>query len=264
MRFMNENFCTDSATVITASSEDVNFPASNLKNPLRSKRWRSTGDTSESVVFDLITTESIDSVVLMWPKEDGIRLSGSAVITVQANATNVWTSPAVSQTLTIDNTYVMSSYFWSSAQNYRYWRVVIADPDNANGFVELGVCWLGKSISIENAQNGFQYILNDLSQTTTTAFGHTYVDQYPLQAQLNFTYQYLAYTDVQTLENAYRQNRSISPVMVVVDADGVVFNPNHILVYGLMMAPATASTFSLTHVVYNILNSDGITVTELS
>src|SRR4051812_33410514 len=99
MRLMNQNFTTEDATVITASSASTNFPASNLKNTFRSKRWRSTGVTSEWVVFDVVTTEPIDSVVLLWSKEDGIRLSNTAVVKIQANATNVWTSPAVDQTL---------------------------------------------------------------------------------------------------------------------------------------------------------------------
>lgn len=74
MRLMNTNLCTETATVVSASSSNPNFPASNLKHPFRSKRWRSTGVNSESVVFDFQTIEDINSVVLLWPKEDNIKL----------------------------------------------------------------------------------------------------------------------------------------------------------------------------------------------
>lgn len=259
MKLMTTNFCTLDATIVTASSADTNFPVSNVKHPFRSKHWRSTGVTSESVVYDLITTESIDSVVILWSKEDGIRLSNTATITIQANATNVWTSPAVSQVMTIDNTYVMASYYFGSDQNYRYWRVLIADAGNPNGFVSLGVVWLGKSLAIQNAQNGFVYTLADKSKTTVTDFGHIYVDEYPEVATLQFVYKVMVYSDVQLIENAYRTNGTRLPVMVVFDPTEIVFNKNHFAVYG-KMGPA----FALTHINYNILDTANIVVTELS
>jgi hypothetical protein len=259
MKLMNTNYCTEDATVITASSENTNFPASNLKHPFRSKRWRSTASTSESVVFDLVTTEAVDSVVILWPKEDGIRLSDSAVVKIQANATNVWTSPAVNQTLTINDVYMVASHYFSTDQSYRYWRVVVQDPGNAYGCVELGVVWIGKSLAIDNAQNGFKAALTDLSKSSKTDFGHVYVDQYPQLMQIDFSYQYLDYSVVQILEDAYRQNGNSKPVMLVLDAEGSVFDKDHFTVYGMFK-----NTFGLQHVRYNILNTDTLSVLELS
>jgi hypothetical protein len=256
---MNQNFCTEDATVITTSTANTNFPASNLKHPFRSKRWRSTGVTSEWVVFDLSTTEAIDSVVLMWSKEDGILLSNTATVTIQANATNVWTSPAVSQVLTINNTYELASYYFTSAQNYRYWRVLITDPGNPNGFLELGVCWLGKGLVIDNAQNGFTFQLVDTSKLSVTPFGNVYVDEYPILALMSFSYQYLSYSMMQILENAYRTNGNRDPVMVCLDAEGATFDKDHYTVYGHF-----GNDFTTTHVVYNILNSPTIHISELA
>ncbi len=259
MRLMNVNYCTETATVVTASSANTNFPASNLKTPFRSKRWRSTGVTSESVVFDMVTTEAIDSVVVLWSKEDGIRLSETAVVRIQANATNVWTTPAVNEVITINNDYVLGSHYFSTDQSYRYWRVLVQDPSNPLGFVELGVVWLGKSIAIENAQNGFKYELVDKSKTSTTDFGHVYVDEYPLTAAIEFTYQNMDYDSVQILENAYRTNGTRKPVMVLIDPEETVFNKDHFAVYGKFK-----NSFGIQHVTYNILNTDGISVVELS
>ncbi len=259
MRLMNLNFCSEDATDITVSSEDANFPSSNLKHPFRSKRWRSTGVTTEWIVYDLQTAEEIDSVVLLWPKEDGIRLSNSATVTIQANATNVWTAPAVSQVLTINNDYELASHYFASAQSYRYWRLLIQDVGNPNGFVELGVLWLGKSISIQNAENGFEFTLIDKSKNAMTDYGHVYTDEYPLLASIKFDYTLLDYTAVQALENAFRINGNHDPVMVVLDADEDVFDKDHFAVYGKFQ-----SSFSLSHIIFNIFNSQGIVVQELS
>ncbi len=259
MRFMTTNLCTESATVVTASTEDTNFPASNLKNPLRSKRWRSTSDTTQSVVFDFVTTEEVNSVILLWPKEDGIRLTDSAVLKIQANATNVWTAPSVDETLTIDNDYSMASHHFTTDKSYRYWRVTITDPTNPWEYVELGQVWIGKSLDIENAQNGFKYSLLDRSITVSTKFGHKYVDEYPQTATLQFDYKNMDYEDIQILENAFRTNGNRKPVVMVLDPEDAIYNKDHFIVYGLM-----SNQFTVGHISYNLFNVEGIAIEELS
>lgn len=260
MRLMDVNLCSESATVITASSADPSFPASNLKQASRTKRLRTaTGTKTLQVVFDMQTTEAVDSVVLLWPKEDGIKLTDSAVVRIQANATDVWTSPAVNQVLTVDDTYMMASHYFATDQSYRYWRVTIEDASNPWNYVELGVAWIGKSLDLDPAENGFTFGLVDRSKIQENDFGHKYVDEYPTQAVVEFSYTYMEYADVQILENAFRRNGARKPVMVVLDPLETVFNKNHYAVYGTM-----SNRFGMSHVVHALANIDGIRVEELS
>jgi len=259
MRLMVENFAASPATTITSSSENPRFPVSNLKNPLRSVRTRSVNTSDLAIVFDLATTEEIDSVVLYWPKEDGIRLSGSATVKIQANATNSWSSPAVDQTLTVDNRYMVASHFFTTDQSYRFWRVVISDSGNPYGYLELGKVWLGKGIDIPSAQNGFKSTLIDRSKVTRTDFGHDYVDVYPKQRRIEFSYLNMDYSDIETLETAFDRNGIETPVMLVLDPSSSVFNKNHFLIYGKF-----SPSFGLSHVTYDVLNTDGISIEELS
>jgi hypothetical protein len=259
VRFLTTNYCTETATTVTASTSDANFPASNLKNPLRSKRWRSTSVDEQTIVFDLQTTEEINSVVLLWPKIEGIRLTDDVVIKIQANGTNVWTSPSVDQVLTIDNDYSVASHFFSTDQSYRYWRVYIDDPTNTLGYIELGQVWLGKSLDIDNAQNGFKFGLVDRTNVISNEYGHKYFDEYPQTAMLEFSYANIEYEDVQILENAFRTNGSKKPVIVVLDETETVFDKDHYLIYGTM-----SPQFGFGHVNYNVFNSDGIKIEELS
>ncbi len=259
MKLMNQNFCSEDATIISVSSQDPSFPASNLKHPFRSKRWRSTDVDSEWVVFDMITTEPIDSVLIFWSKEDGIKLSNTATVKIQANATNVWTSPAIDQTLTIDNTYMLASHYFTSDQNYRYWRVLIQDSGNPNGYVELGVVWLGKGLALPNAQNGFTYTLLDKTKVTTNDFGHTYGDEYPTLMNLDFQYQFLDYSVIQIIDSAYRDNGTKYPVVIVIDPEDDVFDKDHFTIYGKLKP-----SLQLKHVNYNMLSTDSMSVLELS
>lgn len=368
MKFLATNLCTESATSITASSANVNFPSSNLKNPLRSKRWRSSGTfvidstnnkinfkesgggseltatitsgtysvatlkteiktqmdavgasdytityststglwtiasngaffsllnntgtnqaaalfkvslgfpnsdktgaltytgstiaihTLESIVFDFQTAQDINSVVLLWPKEDGIKLSSSAVVKIQANATNVWTSPAVNQTLTVDNDYTVASHYFSSNQSYRYWRITIQDPTNPELYVELGLAWIGESLNFNEAENGFKWGYEDLSKVSDNEFGHVYVDEYPIRRTLNFNYSFILYSTAKILDEAYLLNGNKKPVLVVLDQSEAVFDKDHFLIYGKM-----GKSFDLDHVSYNLFKG-GFKITEL-
>jgi hypothetical protein len=367
MRFLKTNLCTEGATSIVASSANPSFPISNLSNPLRSKRWRSSGtfviDTSnnkinfkesgggleltatltsgsyspsqlaseikskmdsvgasdytvsystatgkwtvssngiyfsllnltgtnaanatfkiclgfgntdrtgsltyvgsliaihtkERIVYDLKTIQDITSAVLFWPKEDGIKLSDDAVVKIEANATNVWDAPAVSETLTISD-YQVASKFFATNQEYRYWSVTIEDPQNPSLYVELGLVWIGENVEFSEPENGFKYSLVDLSNVSKTDFGHQYVDEYPQIGVIEFNYSYIEYPTQQLLEDAFRENGIRKPVLVVFDENDTVFNRDHFMVYGKM-----DSRFDTNHVSYNLFNG-GLKITEL-
>jgi len=58
--------------------------------------------TEEWVRFDFQTPTDVDSCVLVFDKLEGSKLSTSAVVKVQGNATDTWASPSVNVTLTFD------------------------------------------------------------------------------------------------------------------------------------------------------------------
>jgi len=137
--------------------------------------------------------------------------------------------------------------------------VTISDAGNAYGFFELGVVWIGKSLTLNPAENGFKYQLTDYSRVQENEFGHRYVDEYPTRASLEFTYSLLDYDDAQVLENAFRTNGVKKPVLVAIDPTGGVFDKDHLLVYGNFQG-----RFGLSHINYDLFNADSIRVEELS
>lgn len=102
IKFCYTNLVEQDATVITGSTEDSFFPASNLKSTFSSKVWRST-TASANVVFDFVTTEPVDTLIVKSHYDTGRGFLGS--LTFEANATNVWTSPAFSTTVSFNDTY---------------------------------------------------------------------------------------------------------------------------------------------------------------
>lgn len=214
--------------------------------------------TEEWVTFDAITSEPVDTIALFWPKESGIKLSDSAIVKVQANATNNWSAPAINVTMTIDNDYMVASHLFSTDQSYRFWRVSIIDPSNAYLQVELGVFYVGKSLTVQDADNGFTFTTKDTSKTYQNDFGNMYVDEYPMENTLDLDFTVLQYQEAKTIENAYRQNGLRKPVLVILDPTEIVFSKNHFLVYGKMTKPVEIKQVS-----YDIFNTS-LVIREIS
>ena len=74
----------------------------------------------------------------------GHNLGSNAEVRRQANATDAWTAPSVNSTTWDSNPYdPVALAFESSEQTYRYVRLVVDDTQNTDGYVELGVPFVG-------------------------------------------------------------------------------------------------------------------------
>lgn len=191
--------------------------------------------TEEGVVIDLNTSEEIDTVAIMFDPLAGVKLSESAMIYVQASATNAWTTPGYSQAVTIDNTYSCITLFLDTPQEYRFWRIKIVDPENAYGYVELGTIVLGKYLSLARCpDNGFDLTWDDASKLSVNDYGNTYVDEYPQVKEMTFNFNILTYAQQKILEAVFRRLGNKKPVFVVLDPSETLFDKDHFWIYGRM------------------------------
>lgn len=65
----------------------------------------------------------------------------SPTLSLHGNATDVWSSPSTTQTLTGDSS-IYIKYF-ASTETFQYWRFVINDVTNPDGFTEVGIPYIG-------------------------------------------------------------------------------------------------------------------------
>ena len=97
MIFLYSNLL-DSAT-LTASSEATGFPASNLKNPLRAKYWKTAGGTAGTaqLVINHGAAKAVDAIALTGYPD---WLAAPGTLQVEFNATDAWGAPSATETLT--------------------------------------------------------------------------------------------------------------------------------------------------------------------
>ncbi|MEE8598670.1 MAG: hypothetical protein V3S69_04040 [Dehalococcoidales bacterium] len=224
-RLLDSNYLFESQTDITSSGVDASFPLSNLKHSFRSKVARLTPVAAENwVTADLKTTEEIDSFVMVWPALDLSKLSNAATIKLQANATDVWTSPALSVDITYDEQHNMASHYFTADESYRFWRVLISDPLNPYGYIEVPKIWLGKAVTMQSPDIGFSAKKSDQSKVTRTEFGQQYSDINPIMKTFEFNWSVMDETDRDKLDEVFQRVGNTGPVFMSLDSAAELFN----------------------------------------
>ena len=144
IRFLSNNLLDGS--VKTASTTNAQYPLSNLSNSLRTKTYRSTSN-SDNLVVDLGTADAVDSFMLVDNWKNGF---GLLTLTLEANATDEWSAPAFSTSVTLDTKFgIAHSEF--TAQSYRFWRLVMT---SSLGYCELSNFFLGAASTITTKISG--------------------------------------------------------------------------------------------------------------
>jgi len=140
-RLLYDNRWKAATTILTASTAEAYFPATNTQKRAPGRRWRSTTIvTDQTIVADLGAADIPATGFFIR----GNNFSAAAVVTIQAtheDEAGHWAAPDFEAVLSpVDNT-MMGAFF--ETQTYQYWRLVISDTANTDLYVEAGPIFLG-------------------------------------------------------------------------------------------------------------------------
>ena len=128
-------------TTITPLSENPTYPCSTaLQDTRLSRLYRSIGVASENIVFDFASAKACTNIVIL-----GHNFTAGATITIQANSSNSWGSPAYSQALTVADDI---AYTFAATKTYRYWRLTMVDASNTAGYLEVAYIFIGGALTL--------------------------------------------------------------------------------------------------------------------
>lgn len=165
MKILYKNLIDDAAATLTFSSEVATLPGTNVLDDQRGMVWRTTGCASEWVKLVFPGNKYFNAIALA-----GFNLSATATITLQANNSDSWASPAVEEEFEAwepvigfdEGLYGEHGYggymaddelpkyttmvrFLTAAYAYPYIRLLIEDPDNADGYLDIGRVFIGEA-----------------------------------------------------------------------------------------------------------------------
>lgn len=160
---------------VTADNEDPFYPASNLLEHPTFKEFRSQTE-SAVLVFDLLNTTPVDSLLLCGNVSTGEIQATS--ITLEANTSNVWTSPAHSQTyeLTLDDQLHNLVYLSFETKAFRYWRLTINNPTGT--YAGLSNVYLGPRTELA-VDLGYTFSMMGRSDINKGRYGQRFIDKLP-------------------------------------------------------------------------------------
>ncbi len=220
-RFYYFNLLTQEETTATISSggEDAFYPVSNLKHPHALKTFRSSGSVTSVIVFDFQTAVTADTFLAVGSSIGTLDLTA---VTIEANATNVWSGPAFTTTVTdFDYAANFASKTFSAAQTYRYWRLTLT---GTSGYVEIGKMFLGSAVTLasNNISIGFEYGSEDLSETVKGRYGQRFIDVITDVKTFSGSIGLMTTAETETIEDMYTYCGTSEPLWVVVDPDELI------------------------------------------
>lgn len=205
-------------SIITASSENAQFPVDNILDPRRSKVYRSTS-SSASIVFDFGETSEVDSFFLVADKRHGL---GVSTITLEFSHTNVWSSPAATEVITLNAEY-NAGYKEFTVKEYRFCRMVMT---STLSFCEIANVFIGKKLDLNRSIN-FNWSIkdNELSRKQTNRYGQIFSDIINKQRVINASLSLLDKDQLDKINSVIDLYGETKPFFVRIGCDNMVNNP---------------------------------------
>lgn len=180
--------------------------------------------TDEFVMLDLGVAFNPKAFALFGPRNEPLRISQTATVKIQGNATNSWTSPAYSTTLThTDFGMAVHSATGLHTTGLRYWRVHIQDVDNARGYIEISSLLLGDTLTLTQGCPQFPLDVNeiDLSKVTRTMSGSSFAAMMGRTMEVVLDWQFLTKSEIESLRDLYADVGLGVPFHLILDPDEV-------------------------------------------
>lgn len=195
--------------------------------------------TSEYILVDFGAATEPDLFFIVAPK-NYTWLSSTAVIKLQANASDSWGSPSLDVTLEFDSHKSVYMIDQNATRSYRYWRVLITDIDNYTmEFFRASYLFIGDYISLSsrNISSGFTKSFIDQSTQFTTDTGVKNSTDRPIQEKYTgLMIPYLTTSNRATLQEYFISKKKITPFLAILDGDvDTTIDVNDMSVWGRLV-----------------------------
>lgn len=180
--------------------------------------------TSEWLRWDLGVASNPKAFALIGLRNEGIQLSESAVVKLQGNSTDAWTAPEFEQTMTWNEESICAfSETGLHTQGLRYWRLLIEDKNNVDGYIEISGVYLGDMFVSDRGAVQFPLDIEhiDLSSVTYSEEGVSFGDVRQQTEQISLDWFGLTTEEKEELEDFVLVFGRSYPFYIALDPNGV-------------------------------------------
>jgi hypothetical protein len=204
----------DDAT-LTIPDENLYYGADNLQDTRLSKYYRSN-TLSSNIVIDLGSAKQVTSFFVV-----DHTFTSSAVVKIQANTTDSWTTPAFELTLSITD-YIL--YDFSFDETYQFWRLEFADPTNPE-FVRIGRIMLGVPLSGLYMEPDQVFSVKTTTETATNRTGQTFVKKGYAYKNNTINIKNISHDKEAEIYAMFIANSNSNPVILVIYENDTIKKP---------------------------------------
>jgi len=174
MKLYTTDELQESDTVITQTTENIEFPAVNVLNFQPTKRWHTLGTiTDETLTMDLDDATLVDTFIVAGHNFDGTETT----VKIQGNAADSWGAPTVDIAITVVVGQPFKTKFTQAS--LRFWRFIFTKA-SATDVKKVGRLWLGNEIDTgqlgDPSFKGVAPTSNDRSLKSKSIGGQTYIE----------------------------------------------------------------------------------------
>ena len=178
---------------------------------------------NEFIKWDMALPSNPHIFILSGPRNEPLRISPNATITLEGNETDSWSSPSYTTTLTYDDEVIYKqSDDGLHTEPLRYWRVKINDQ-NPLGYIEVGIVYLGDYTEFENGKALFplESSFIDRSKTVYSEGGQTFSDIEEVSQKFDVSWKFLSKDEIETFKEKFDEFGTHKPFFVVFDKNTV-------------------------------------------
>jgi hypothetical protein len=147
-----------------------------------------------TIIIDLGAEKEIKALIL-----GDHNISSGATITLKGHTSDSWGSPDFSENVTFAADKIL--HYLSAATSKRYWKIEIYDPNNTDGYIEIGELYLGTYLELsKNFAAGFSEETNFIVETNTSPYGIDRDRFYNTQKIFNIDFNVVPAEDVASME----------------------------------------------------------------
>lgn len=161
----NGNF----AVTPSASDENSTYPLTNcyVNNYADVYRSNNAGASDIELLFDFGADVTLNAIGL-----GNVNFQSTATVKIQGHTADSWGAPDIDQTIDasdLDGYRRCLYYDLDSSASKRYWRLVISDDGNPDGFIEIGEIFLGEAVELTDSydKNIRQRLMQNHTQMET-------------------------------------------------------------------------------------------------
>ena len=232
-KFVFSTDLTGGATSLELRGADVLFTAKSILGLNASNKSSTTSITSdfvsihtnERITIDLGTAFNPKMFCMFGPRNEVLRIQSSAVIRLQANATNVWTAPEYDQVLTWNEFGIWKfGELGLHTQALRYWSINIVDTNNPRGYVEISSLFLGDTLTMTKGCPQFPLSIQevDLTESERTLAGGSFSSIYGKTSQLTLNWEFLTKLEMDQFRDLFAEVGVANWFVVMLDPDEVL------------------------------------------